>query len=139
MSAYLAFSTANFAAYRDPSSTPLRDKVSGLTFDPARGQQLGYLVSLTQQGVQWRGTPPTPRVSILASNLNEKPYPTVTLADCPMPAPDWAEYTATTGAKVSTVPGPAKPPFKITVVVIYDQGRWGVQKATPDTSATCTG
>lgn len=138
VAAYAAFSSANFAAYRDPSNVSFRVRLSQLTFDPARGQQLGYLVSLVQQGVAWRGRPPTPRVSVLAESLAGKPYPTVTLADCPTPAPHWAEFVVKTGTKVATVPGAAAPPFTITVVVIYDQGHWGVQSATPDTRKTCT-
>lgn len=138
LSAYKSFSAATFAVERHPDSSRVRAHLAGLSFDPARGKQLGYAVSLTSQGVAWRGSPPTPRATVLSINLDAKPWPTVVVSDCPTPAPSWQEYVVNTGATVPASTSGASPPFEITANVILYQGHWGVQSTSVDRSRTCS-
>jgi hypothetical protein len=139
VSAYRAYSTAVFAAERSPGDATVRDRLSKVSFDPARGKQLGYLVSLASQGVAWRGSPPSPRVSVLSVGLDAKPWPRVVVSDCPSPSPSWREYVVKTGAAVPTVASKVAPPFKISAELILYQDHWGVQSTTVDRSQTCAG
>ena len=138
LSAYQSFSSATFAVERHPASTAERARLGAVSFDPARSKQLGYAVSLTSQGVAWRGPPPVPRASVLSINIAAKPWPTVVISDCPTPAPSWQEYVVKTGAAVPVTASGASPPYEITANVILYRGRWGVQSTTVDRSRTCT-
>lgn len=138
VSAYSSFSAATFAVERHPAGNKERARLAGVSFDPARGKQLGYAVSLTSQGVAWRGSAPTPRTSVLSINLNAKPWPTVVVSDCPTPAPTWEEYVVKTGAAVPVANSGVSPPFQITADVILYQGHWGVQSTTVDRGRTCS-
>jgi len=108
------------------------------SFDPAQGQLISYVFSLTEGGIEYRGTPPTSRIAVVSTDLTAKPYPTVTLTDCPTAPPTWNAYYRKTGKPTADKPGKVKPPYLVTVRVIYYEKHWGVQKLTPNTSRTST-
>lgn len=108
------------------------------SFDPAQGQIISYVFSLTEDGIEYRGTPPTPRVSVVSAQLAAKPYPTVTLTDCPTAPPSWNAYYRATGKPTVDKPGQVPPPYLVTVTVIFYEKHWGVQKLAPNASRTCT-
>lgn len=107
------------------------------SFDPAQGQLISYVFSLTEGGIEYRGTPPTSRISVATTDLAAKPYPTVTLTDCPTAPPSWNAYYRKTGKPTTGRPSKVKPPYLVTVKVIYYEKHWGVQKLTPNASRTC--
>jgi hypothetical protein len=139
--AYLAFSAAAFVAEQKPPALgaplPAGGDFSTYSFDPIKGDLLGYVTTLNRNHQAWRGTPPAPRVSVLSADLGAVPHPTVTLADCPTPAPTWEQYDVTTGAVAQPQPGSAPPPYLITAQLIYYEHHWGVSKTTHDSSRTC--
>lgn len=141
VAAYRALAAADSAAEKRPGDATLRKTIIAYTFDPLRGQLTGYLVSLSTQGVAWRGSPPQPRVSVVSVKPTASPWPQVMLSDCPTPAPTWQEYVVKTGKVVPPAPSQVTvpPPYRIAVEVIFYQGHWGVRSTTPDTSRTCTG
>lgn len=106
-------------------------------FDPARSEYVGYVLNLTLAQLAYQGTPPTPRLSVTNADLAARPYPTVTLTDCPTAPASW-KVVATSGPPPTTKTSPtAPPPYKATVTVIYYEKHWGVSKMTVDTSKTC--
>ena len=107
------------------------------SFDPLRAEYASYIADLNRQGVEFRGTAPTPDVEVADIDMLAKPYPTVMLTDCPQESADWQSYQKANSKVVPTVPQTPPPPYEITSKVIYYDGRWGVQSATPDTSRTC--
>lgn len=141
VAAYRALSAADNAAEAKPADARLRKQIVAYAFDPLRGQLTGYLVSLSTQGVAWRGSPPQPRVSVVSVKSSASPWPQVMLSDCPTPAPTWQEYVVKTGKVVPPAPSQVTvpPPYRIAVELIFYQGHWGVRSTTPDTSRTCTG
>lgn len=107
-------------------------------FDPARGEYVGYVLNLTLAQLAYRGTPPTPRPSVTNVDLAAKPYPTVTLTDCPTAPGNW-KVVATSGPPPTTKTAPKVPaPYKATVTVIFYEKRWGVSRMAVDSSRTCT-
>jgi hypothetical protein len=140
----MGFVKARAEALRSPrklgqSSLPVAD-FTRFAFDPARGQEDAFIVSLGEQGELFKGDPGHPRVSVDAIEPDAKPYPTVVLKDCPTPTPTWRMYDARTGKQMTMTlpPGTQPTPYLSTVEVIYYQGRWGVSKIDADTSRTCT-
>lgn len=122
-----------------PASTPTASEdFTKFSFDPARANQLTYVAQLVQSGVAWKGSHPTPRLSVTAIDLEASPYPTVTLRNCPTPAPTWQAYYLATGKPVPGNPSAVPLPYEITVQMIKYQGQWGVKSLTSDSSKTCT-
>lgn len=136
--AYKAYYDAYIAAQRHPSSRPLRNAMRKYAFDPAGNQAVVSLIQFASAGLVDKGSPPSPRVSVLSVQLNAKPYPTVFVSDCPTPPDNWATYDAKTGKKLAPAPGRAKPPYLTTATLIHYQGRWGVQKTSTDYKRSCT-
>lgn len=135
--AYKAYYDAYIAAQRHPSSRPLRNAMRKYAFDPAGNQAVVSLIQFASAGLIDKGSPPSPRVSVLSVQLSAKPYPTVSISDCPTPPDNWATYDAKTGKKLAPAPGRAKPPYLTTATLIHYQGRWGVQKASTDYKRSC--
>lgn len=108
-------------------------------FDPARAEYVGQVLSLSQLQVAYRGTPARPRASVTKVDLGAKPYPTVVVADCPVP-PKWKVVATTPGPPptVKSSPAAAPPPYLATVQVIFYKKHWGVYKIATNTSTTCT-
>jgi hypothetical protein len=108
------------------------------SFDPVQGQTLSDVLSLTQLQVAYRGTPPVSRVSVTSVDLAAKPYPTVTLTDCPTPA-NWKIVATSPGPPptVKSSPSGAPAPNLATAKVIFYEKRWGVSTISTDTSRTC--
>lgn len=140
--AYQAFWRAAINAQRHPVAAgdayPQEADFARFSFDPVRATYTGFIAGLATQGVQFRGTPPTPRVSVISVEPAATPYPVVTLRDCQTPAPDWNEYVVATGKQVPKASAAVQPPYEITAKVIFYEGHWGVQATTTDTSRTCT-
>jgi hypothetical protein len=143
LKAYINFDkTSDYAFVHPPKKVgdplPPAGNFRPYTFDPARAQILSYVFSLTEGGIVYKGTPPTPRVSIVSAEPAAKPYPTVTMTDCPTAPRSWNAYYRATGKPTTDKPGRVKPPYLVTVKVIYYENHWGVQKVTPNASRTCT-
>ena len=144
VTAFLNFVAARAEALRNPRKLgqdflPTAD-FTKFAFDPVRGQANASIVSLSDQGLLFKGDPGHPRVSVNAIETDAKPYPTIVLKDCPTPTPTWRIYDAKTG-KDMTLPFPSGTmpmPYLSTVEVIFYQGHWGVSKIDADTSRTCT-
>jgi hypothetical protein len=142
--AYMNFVAARAEALKSPrklgSNYLPKEDFTRFSFDPVRGQANTSIVSLSEQGLLFKGDPGHPRVNVAAYEPDAKPYPMVVLKDCPTPTPTWRIYDAKTGKDV-TLPlptGTQPTPYLSTVEVIYFQGRWGVSKIDADTSRTCT-
>jgi hypothetical protein len=140
--AYRAFWRTAVNAQRHPVAAgenyPPDADFGRFSFDPVRATYTGFISGLAAQGVQFRGTPPTPRVTVISVEPTAEPYPVVTLRDCQTPAPDWNEYVVSTGKQVPRASSTVQPPYEITAKVILYKGHWGVQSTTTDTSRTCT-
>ena len=143
--AYMNYVTAIAEALRKPFKLGAQNYLPAadftkFAFDPVRGQANASVVSLSEQGLLYKGDPGHPRVRVDAVEPDAKPYPTVVLKDCPTPTPTWQIYDAKTGKQMPmTLPPGTKPtPYLSTVEVIYYQGHWGVSKIDADTSRTCT-
>lgn len=140
--AYDNFMATYAVSERHPPAGPDKPYVAGgdfprYMFDPARSEYVGYVLNLTLAQLAYQGTPPTPRLSVTNADLAARPYPTVTLTDCPTAPASW-KVVATSGPPPTTKTSPtAPPPYKATVTVIYYEKHWGVSKMTVDTSKTC--
>ena len=141
--AYRAFWRAAFNAQRHAVAAggtyPAAADFARFSFDPARAIYVGYIAGLAAQGVQFRGTPPEPRVRVVSVEPGAKPYPLVMLSDCQTLTSDWNEYVTATGKRVPVASASVPPPYEITAKVVYYKGHWGLQSTTTDTSRTCTG
>lgn len=144
VTAFLNFVVARAEALRNPRKLgqpiPLAADFTKFAFDPVRGQANASIVSLSEQGLLFKGDPGRPRVSVAAIEIDAKPYPKVVLKDCPTPTPTWRIYDAKTGKDMTLPPpsGTQPTPYLSTVEVIFYQGRWGVSTIDADTSRTCT-
>jgi hypothetical protein len=142
--AYENFVAAYEVSQQHPPTAPNKPYVAGgdftkYSFDPARIEYVGYILGLTQLQLAYRGTRPSPRVSVTNVNLAAKPNPTVTLIDCPTAPANWKIVATSPGPPPTTKTAPkAQPPYRAAVTVIFYEKRWGVQKITTDTSRTCT-
>lgn len=141
--AYDMFSaSANYAQAHPPKkigdALPPRGDFRPYSFDPAQGQVLSYVFSLTADSVAYRGTPPSPRTSVTFVQLNAAPYPSVILNDCPTAPADWTTYYRATGKRTGDKPGQVKPPYVVTVRMIFYKKHWGVYKLSPNATRTCT-
>lgn len=143
VAAYEAFWRAAVNAQRHPVAAddtyPQAADFARFSFDPVRATYTGFISGLAAQGVQFRGTPPTPRVSVISVEPEASPYPVVTLRDCQTPAPEWNEYEVATGKQVLRASANVPPPYEITAKVIFYKEHWGLQSTTTNTSRTCTG
>jgi hypothetical protein len=141
VAAYENFFRASDAAFMNPPqighALSAEQDFTRYSFDPVRGQYGSYAMNLAFKGYVWRGTPPQPRVSVTGVDLAAKPYPKVTLVDCPTVSPTWNEYVAKTSQQFLSSPNKVPPPYPITVEVILYKGHWGVTKSTPR-NTTCT-
>ena len=139
--AYEAFWSAASRALQAPkaagSEYPPSADFARYSFDPVRGQYEAYLAGLAAQRVQFRGTPPRPRVAVTSVDQAAKPYPKVVLTDC-QEQTDWNQYVTGTDRKVPVASASVAPPYLITGTMIYYQGRWGLQSTTTATDRTCT-
>ncbi len=111
------------------------------SFDPARYQTTDYIADLDNQGIVFKGTPPTPNVRVKSVDMKAKPYPTVTLSDCETQGDTWRPTYHDNGKPVPTVlpsGSKAKPPFRAIAKVIFYKKHWGVQETSVDASETCS-
>lgn len=141
--AYMAFDAGTSAAQQHPfnpvtSTPPTGADFTKYSFDPTTPTTLQFVGALAAAGEAYRGTPPTARITITAINLAAKPYPVVTLVNCPTLAPTWHAYLVKTGEQVPDQQTKAPPPNPIAVEVIQYQGHWGVRTVTPE-AKTCAG
>lgn len=141
---YVRFTKAVAYAYMHPPKRtgdplPSAGNFRQFSFDPAQGQVLNDVFSLTQLQVAYRGTPAVARPSVANVDLTAKPYPTVTLTDCPVPA-RWKIVATSPGPPptVQSSPSGAPAPNLTTAKIIMYEKRWGVSTVTTHTSRTCT-
>lgn len=97
------------------------------------------MVSYAANDIAWSGTAPSPRVKVVSVAAAAKPYPTVTLRDCPTAAPTWKPYNIKTHKVVPVkYPGStAPPPHAVTATVIYFKSHWMVQRTVTAVTKTC--
>jgi len=143
VAAYMAFDAATNVAQQHPfnpgsSTPPAGADFTKYSFDPTKTSLLQFVGALAHAGEAYRGTPPAARITITAINLAAKPYPVVTLVNCPTLAPTWHAYDVKTGQQVPDQKTKAPLPNPITVEVIQYQGHWGVRTVTPE-AKTCAG
>lgn len=141
--AYEAFNDAANQAQRKPvadgEKLPPEADFTKFSFDPIKTQQAAYIWSLESQGVEFRGTPYEPNISVTKIDLKASPWPMVTLTDCPSGGDDWDEYSIKTNKRVPSVDdGDIPPPWLATAKVIYYKGHWGVYSMTVNKDRTCT-
>lgn len=133
---------ANYAQAHPPKKIgdplPSRGNYRPYAFDPALGEVENFIFGLTRDGLIYRGTSPQPRISVTKVDAGAAPYPTITLTDCPTAPADWNEYYRATGKPTSVKSGQVKPPYLVTVQVIFYKKHWGVYKLSPDARRTCT-
>lgn len=142
--AYVSFTKSVAYAYMHPPKKvghplPAKGNFRRFSFDPAQGQMLNDVFSLTQLQVAYRGRPALARASVANVDLTAKPYPTVTVTDCPVPA-NWKVVATSPGPPpiVKSSPSGAPAPNPTTAKVIFYEKRWGVSTLTTNTSRTCT-
>jgi len=117
---------------------PPASDFSKTSFDPIRAAFTSYIWTLKEQGLEYRGTPDTPHISVKSIHLKAKPWPTILLTDC-QTGGNWHLYVIRTGKRApSAEKGKAPPPYLVTVKMIYFDGHWGVHSTTADKSRTCT-
>jgi hypothetical protein len=142
--AYLAYMTASNNALRKPRALgqdfPPGADYTKYSFDPARSSLSAVIQQFSSQGLMMTGDPGQPRIQVQSLEIGAKPYPRVTLSDCPTPPVQWHPTDTKTGKDVSApLPsGVAAPPHKVTIQVIFYQGRWGVSRTTSDLRLTCS-
>ena len=141
LAAYNAFSTASNEAQRHPVAfgkpLPAGADFAKYSFDPLRTAQRGYVDGLAAGGVAFRGTAPTPNAAVASVDLAAKPNPIITLTACEPDPADWEAYVVRTGKKAPKANGAVPPPYRLTLKLIFLDGRWGVQTSSADTSRTC--
>lgn len=142
--AYRQFFTLGLEATRNPGRLgaevePGAADFRNYSFDPMRGTYTAFVMRLASQRVAYRGTPPTPRITVTAVDLHASPNPVVELSNCPTPAPTWKLYAVATGQDVPVTAPSVPPPYRLAVKVVRYQGRWGVSTVTADNTATCAG
>lgn len=137
--AYTAFATASRNAERRPTDLARRKALAAHAIEPALTNEAASLASYAANDIAWAGTAPRPRVKVISVAPAAKPYPTVTLRDCPTAAPTWKPYNIKTHNVVpvkyrgSTAP----PPHAVKATVIYIRSRWMVQRTVTDVKKTC--
>jgi hypothetical protein len=135
--AFLALDRAAVAAFRDPAhaSTKLIDKYSD---GQARAAYEQSLAAAKKQGIAYRGTAATHRLTVVVSHLSGT-LPKVVLRDCgEVSAVDpWTAYTVATGKPI-TIPRPkVPPPYANTITLFEPAGKWLVFTIKTDASKTC--
>jgi len=137
--AYISFEAASRNAERKPDDLSRREAIAAHAIEPALTNEAGSLVSYAANGIAWAGSAPTPRVSVKTVAGLAKPYPRVTLADCPTASLTWKPYDSKTHKPVPVkFPGSNAPlPHAITAIVIYYDSRWVVQKTVTEVTKTC--
>ncbi len=140
IASYEAFAGASNVGLRDPGSD-YSAKLAANAVDPALAKVAANIASFRLAGIAYRGAPPTPRIDAksLRADLEAKPWPTVTLTDCPTLASSWQAINQKTKAPVPVKypPGAAKPPHAVQATVIFYQSHWVVQKLITDVRHTC--
>lgn len=141
--AYDSFVAAVHAVQRTPvpSGTPYPGDadLNQHSFDPARAQYQALVAGLAAEHLEYRGTPPTSRVTVSLIDVDATPWPRVVLADCRVGTDGWTAYDTRTGtARPDQVPG-LPTPDGLAVTMIRDQQHWGVQTVLPAPAGTCSG
>lgn len=135
--AYRAMLTAGNAAFRDPKHT------NTATIDKYADGEIRYIYrqSLKQarrQGIAYRGTPATPRVTVVSAATGAS-LPKVVLRDCALSSTDdpWTAYSLATGKAVSAATSKVPPPYANTITVYKTKDRWRVFTVKTDGTRTC--
>jgi hypothetical protein len=127
--AYLAYEAWVTHAAMDPQS-PNVPALAGLASGAAYSDALQNLNS----SVVWKGTPATPRVSVVSVQFSDT---VVNLSDCAGPGTLLPYYVAT-GKPVPLQADSVPPPYPTAVQVVVVKGAWSVTQANTDRTRTCT-
>lgn len=145
VTAFTNYWAAWTAAYRRPVNrnhppiAPAED-FSKYSIGSVKSDTLTAVSTYADAGLAWRGPAPQPRWEVLSTEPTARPWPTVTLGNCPTVA-RWHLVDVRNGTAAQTsppAPGTAKPPYRSVVTVIRYRSRWVVSSQTVDRTRTCT-
>ncbi len=140
--AFEALDTRTNNAERNPKGPdqklPPEADYAAYAFDPLLAQNQSVIWGLWHDGVQFRGTPPVPHITVAAIELDAPTWPTVILHDCEIGGQTWQAYNSKTGAQLPRTTPKVPPPYRATVTMIRYKAHWGAQKIDFDQSRTCT-
>ena len=137
--AYKAFNRAYLAAEGNPSNPVLLAGLRQHAVDPILSELNRALFAQQQFGIVYRGTLGANHITVTALNLAARPWPSVTLTDCPTGGKLTAYYRGTTKPVPTTSRSAGAPPPNLgTIQVIQYQDHWAVYKTSVDTRHTCT-
>lgn len=135
---YMKLNNASIAAFKNPAH------VSAATLDRYLGGQakLSFdqsLASARKQGIAYRGTAATPRVTVVSAKLDSV-LPEVVLRDCGLAASSdsYVAYYTATGKPVPTSKPKVPPPYANTIKVFQPNHKsWVITSFVTDASKTC--
>lgn len=134
--AYLAMLQAGYAAFRDPTHA------NTTTIDKYADGDIRYVYRQTLEqarkaGIAYRGTPATPRVTVVSVAAGS--LPKVVLRDCALSSTSdpWIAYSVESGKPVPTPTPAVAPPYANTISVFKTQGSWRVFTVKTDGTRTC--
>jgi len=134
---YLAMLTAGNAAFRDPQHASLAP------IDKYADGEIRYIyhqsiADARKQKLAYRGTPATPRVTVVSSALDAT-LPKVVLRDCALSSASnpWTAYSLATGKPIPPATNKVPPPYANTITVFKTQNVWHVFTIKTDGTRTC--
>lgn len=135
--AYLAMLKAGNAAFRDPKHA------NTTTIDKYADGQIRFIYHQSlerarRQGIAYRGTPATPRVTVVSA-ATVASLPKVVLRDCALSSVDhpWTAYSIATGTALPPATHKVPPPYANTITVFKTKGSWRVFTVKTDGTRTC--
>lgn len=136
--AFQNYTTAVAKAWADPkkADTAAIQKYSN---GQAALAQVNALAQARDQGVAYRGTRPTSRLTVVSKDLKGS-VPKVVLRDCALddPSDPYELYIVKTGQPVVQPIPKIKPPYAKTITVLRISGRWLVAALQTNSSETCS-
>ncbi|MGN6607342.1 MAG: hypothetical protein ACTHMS_10095 [Jatrophihabitans sp.] len=135
--AYLALNSASIAAFRHPKTANMAS-INRYANGQARVVFQQTLTQARAQGIAYRGTPATPRVTVISVHLDGH-LPEVVLRDCGLISsvdPE-APYYVATGKRVPQPTPKVPPPYANKISLFKPSGAWQVFTISTDASKTC--
>lgn len=135
---YIKLVAASNAAFRDPQHVSLT-LISSYTAGQAKLEYAQSLTAAKKQGIAYKGTPSTPRLSVVSSSLSGS-LPSVVLRDCGLASTTdpFVGYYIATGKKVPTSTPEVPPPYAKTIKMFQPNRKsWVITSLTTDSTKTC--
>jgi hypothetical protein len=141
--AYESFTQAVIRAQQkpvaEPSAYPETANFTRYSFDPIAGEIEATIKLLSLEKREVRGTPPRSRITVTSIDPDARPWPTVTLSDCPAGRQGWQAFDIRTSKPVTDVEPRIPPPNVATITVVFTEQHWGVHTITLDSTRACAG